>query len=82
MSHHHDHNHHHTAPTDLSFQEKMVKLLEHWIKHNEDHSKTYNDWAQKAEDENFNDAVSLLKEASDMTIDINKKFEAALASLK
>jgi rubrerythrin len=31
--------------------EEMVKLkhlLEHWIEHNEEHEKTYKDWAEKA----------------------------------
>ena len=40
------HSHTETQNT-LSFQEKMIKLLDHWIKHNDDHSKTYIDWAEK-----------------------------------
>jgi hypothetical protein len=28
--------------------EKLKHLLEHWIEHNEEHVKTYRDWAGKA----------------------------------
>jgi rubrerythrin len=28
--------------------DKLKHLLEHWIEHNEEHEKTYRDWADKA----------------------------------
>ena len=42
---HYEHNHetHHT----LTFDEKLVKLLEHWIKHNNDHAENYRNLAKK-----------------------------------
>jgi len=92
MSHHHDHehchdhdhdhhHHHHEVQSEMSFEEKMVKLLDHWIRHNDDHAGTYRGWAEKAR-ENHLDAVSgLLNEAARMTADINSRFEAALAAL-
>ncbi len=83
-THEHGHEHHHSHETTdiLSFDEKMVKLLEHWIKHNEDHAVSYRDWAEKAKENNMSDTVSLLEDAADMTIEMNKKFEKALASIK
>ena len=27
--------------------EKLRKLLPHWMKHNDEHAKTYKDWAEK-----------------------------------
>jgi hypothetical protein len=94
MSHHHDHDHSnghaddhhhdHAHPTHdtLSFEEKMIKLLEHWIKHNEDHADSYRDWAQKAQAKGMPDAGALLGEVAEMTADITGKFEETLAALK
>lgn len=83
-THKHGHGHHHShESTDiLSFDEKMVKLLEHWIKHNEDHAVSYRDWAKKAKENNMSETVSLLEDAADMSIEMNKKFEKALAFIK
>ncbi len=55
----------------------MIKLLEHWIKHNDDHAETYRDWAQKAKEKNMREAGLLLEDAADMTLMISKKFEEA-----
>ena len=76
MSHHHHHGH--ETKSALSFDEKMIKLLEHWIKHNEDHARTYRDWAQKAKEKNKNEAAKLLEDAAEMTLLINKKFGSAV----
>ncbi|MDP2862532.1 MAG: hypothetical protein Q8N95_07055 [Desulfobacterales bacterium] len=79
MTHHHNHNHHNqeTAST-LSFDQKMAKLLEHWIKHNKEHAETYRDWARKAKDKDVGKVFILLEEAAVITEEINKKFEEAL----
>jgi hypothetical protein len=46
----HDDHHHpdHGHPAELSLDDKLIKLLEHWIRHNQEHAKTYGDWAEKA----------------------------------
>jgi len=75
MTHHH---HDHDIQSILSFDEKMVKLLEHWIKHNEDHSRTYRDLAQKAKARNKNEAALILEDAAEMTSAISKKFESVI----
>ena len=77
MTHHHKHDH--EIQSTLSFDEKMIKLLEHWIKHNGDHAETYRDWAQKAKEKNMRKASSLLEDAAEMTLMISKKFEEAAA---
>jgi len=77
MTHHHKHDH--EIQSTLSFDEKMIKLLEHWIKHNDDHAQTYRDWAQKAKKKNMREASSLLEDAAEMTLMISKKFEEAAA---
>jgi hypothetical protein len=75
MSHHH---HGREIKSALSFDEKMIKLLEHWIQHNEDHARTYRDWAQKAKEKNKNETAQLLEDAAGMTLRINKTFESAM----
>ena len=60
----------------------MIKLLDHWVKHNDDHAKTYRDWAEKAKDKDMVQTASLLEEAADMTLLISKKFEAAAGLVK
>ena len=77
MTHHHKHDH--EIQSTLSFDEKMIKLLEHWIKHNSEHAETYRDWAQKAKEKNMRKASSLLEDAAEMTLMISKKFEEAAA---
>ena len=73
----HNHNHHHETQSILSFDEKLIKLLEHWIKHNEDHAKTYQEWAARAKEKNLAHAGSLLEDSAEKTMLINKKFEEA-----
>jgi hypothetical protein len=80
--HHHDHDHHHhhhpaEEPSALSFRQKFLKLLEHWLKHNDDHAAGYRDWAARARENGLTDAAALLEEAAGMTLEINRKFEAA-----
>ncbi len=76
--HHHDHDSHDEIP----FDEKLIKLLSHWIKHNEDHALNYRNWAEKAKANGKSEAAGLLEEAAEMSLTINEKFEAALARLE
>lgn len=78
----HNHDHHHEVHSNLSFKEKLIKLLEHWIKHNEDHAGTYTDWANKAKVNDMNQASVFLEDATEMTLQINKKFLEALILIK
>ncbi len=75
--HHHDHDSH----GELSFDEKMTKMLDHWIKHNQDHALNYRNWAEKAKANAKDDAGVLLEEAADMSLAINDLFKKALAEL-
>ena len=83
MTHHnHEHDHTHEIQSTLSFDEKMIKLLEHWIRHNDDHAETYRNWAKKAKEKNMDEAGSLLEDAAEMTLMISKKFEEASELIK
>ncbi len=80
--HHHHHHHPHESDGELSFNEKIEKMLSHWIKHNEDHASNYRNWAEKAKAKDMEKAAVLLEEAADMSLAMNAKFEAALELAK
>ena len=75
---HHHHHEHSENQNELSFNEKLLKLLEHWIKHNEDHAVNYRSWAEKAKANNFAEAGALMVEAADLSQVVNEKFAKAL----
>ncbi len=80
MTHHHHHEH--EIKSDLSFQEKMVTLLEHWIKHNAEHADNYQNWALKAKDAKMEEVSSLLEDAASLTLDISTKFKKAISEIE
>ena len=91
MTHHHDHDHsnvhqhdhdHHHKPSELTFEEKMIRLLEHWMAHNDDHARNYREWAEKARESGLPDVAPLLDHAAGMTEDISGKFEDAITIIK
>ena len=78
-------NHGHTHPessTTLTFNEKIHKILHHWLTHNDEHAQTYLDWAKKAKANAMPEVATLLEEAADITKAISKKFEEALAQTR
>jgi len=78
-----DHLHHdHETTSDLSFEEKLIIRLEHWVTHNDDHAETYNDWAQMAKENDLEEAGVLIDDVATMTLVITEKFEETLAILK
>jgi len=76
--HHHDHDSHDEIP----FDQKLKKMLSHWIKHNEDHALNYRKWAENAKANGKEKTAKFLVEAAEMSLAINQKFEAALDRLK
>ncbi|MFO7751065.1 MAG: hypothetical protein R6V54_13330 [Desulfobacteraceae bacterium] len=84
--HHHDDDNHsstgHGHQDPLSFNDKIAKLLEHWIDHNNSHRDNYLSWAGKAEEEALSRAASLLKEAALASDTVTEKLEAALKTIK
>ena len=75
------HRYDHDSHDELSFEEKLMKLLSHWIKHNEDHALNYRNWAEKAKTNGKGQTAGLLEEAAELSLAVNEKFEAALAGL-
>ena len=81
MSHHH-HHHDHDHQEPMTFSEKVDRLLEHWIQHNDDHARSYREWAEKLTDNDLAEAAPLLEEAADLTMRISERFEQARARIK
>jgi len=44
---------------------KLAHLIEHWIEHNESHSKSFRDWAVKIETAGFIDAAKAILMAAE-----------------
>ncbi len=76
---HHHHNHYHDSRSEMPFDEKLLKLLNHWIKHNEDHASNYRSWAEKAKANGQEEAAALLDEAAEMSLAVNDRFQKTLA---
>ena len=79
--HHHPEASHPGGQTALSEKEKLQKLLEHWIKHNEEHAHTYLEWSKKIDSGSLGEIVELLSQASKATVSINELFKKALKKL-
>lgn len=83
--HHHDHHHHEHGQQEpknvMSDREKLAKLLDHWVSHNNDHADNYTQWSGKAQEMGLEQVAGLLKDAADLTHAISEKFIKAKNSL-
>lgn len=89
MTHHHDHDHdhhdhHHSndGNSEMSMEEKIAKLLSHWLKHNEEHAKSYELWAQRATSHGLAEVGALIEKAAGKARAADEDFRAALDLLK
>ena len=57
--------------------EKLAVLLDHWIKHNNDHVGEYKKWSEIAEKEGLKKVADHLRDAADLMLQSNDKFNAA-----
>ena len=72
MSHHNHHDHSSGNPgSAISFSEKAHKLINHWLKHNEDHAQSYHQWADTFRLNGLESAATLLDSAAELTRQIN-----------
>jgi len=81
MNDHHHHDDTGSLKGGLSDKEKLKKLLEYWIKHNEEHADTYREWSQKAAALEVQDVAKILNQAATTTLSINTRFQEALKKL-
>ena len=78
--HHHHHHHHHgdEKTPEMTFPEKMEKLLNHWIKHNREHVATYRNWADKASKEGMEEIGRMIGDAAAATEKVDVILQNAL----
>ncbi len=77
-----EHHHHHESHGEMPFEQKLLKMLEHWVKHNADHAVTYRNWAEKAKAKGMSEVADLLDEAAHRSVQVNEIFEQALAKVR
>lgn len=79
-SHGHDYgySHDHEKPHELSFEEKLEKLLVHWIEHNKNHADTFFTWAQRAQEKDLNKIAEDIKKAGDLSSVVTKHLKNTL----
>ena len=56
---------------------RLAVLLNHWIRHNEDHVKDYREWAEKADRQGIKEVAHNIKAAADLILQSNERFIAA-----
>lgn len=74
-------SHSHAHEQELSFDDRIVRVLEHWIKHNDDHIANYYEWVAKLNAADKGTAADLLQEAAEMSTIISKKFQTIIDKL-
>lgn len=61
---------------------KLKHLIDHWAEHNEEHVKTYLEWAEKAENSGYKELNAVLKEIAENTKNIDSLFKKAKQIIK
>ncbi|MBW2368274.1 MAG: hypothetical protein JRH15_10345 [Deltaproteobacteria bacterium] len=77
-----NHHHTHSESAELSTEEKLAKLLDHWKKHNDEHANTYELWAKRAVLAGLESIGAELDKAAQKTRAINENFQNALKQIK
>jgi len=81
-AHEHSHGHDHSHAQELTLEQKLEKLLGHWIDHNNSHKDTFFTWAQRAKDGDI-DAIALnLEKAGQLSREVTMQLEEAHKKLK
>lgn len=76
--HSHSHQHHsHETGSELTFNQKLEKLLDHWTHHNEDHAQTYRQWAERCREHNLEELAAALERIAEMNLEINNQMDGA-----
>lgn len=79
--HHGHHDHEHGSPA-LSFEEKLIRMFEHWVKHNESHAQTYADWREKATANGKDGVAVLLGEIARLSDRLTEKLKEGLTKAR
>jgi hypothetical protein len=74
MGHHHNHDDEHDP---MPFYEKANKLIDHWMKHNDDHAAEYRRWAATFRQHELGAAAEILEAAAGLNEQINMALDQA-----
>ena len=75
--HHHDHSSERQNQS-IAFPQKAHKLIDHWIKHNDEHAQSYRQWADTFRLNGLESAATLLESAAELPRQINLTLTGAL----
>ena len=75
--HDHDHHQHESSSPELTFEEKISKLFDHWLQHNQSHAGTYREWGNKAREAGLTETADRLEEIAALTDQVSQKLEEA-----
>lgn len=71
------HHHDHASDHAMDFPEKALKLIDHWVKHNDDHGQSYRQWADTFRANGLDAPAALLDAAAELTHRINETLNSA-----
>jgi len=71
-----------TPSTVLAPIEKLSKMVEHWLHHNQDHARSFSDWAERARRLGRTDVAALIEDAARQSLAQNELFQKALDALR
>ncbi len=80
--HHHGHQDHENVSAEMSLEQKALKLLDHWIVHNDDHGTNYSQWAAKLRQGGHLGAAEALDQVGELTTRISRLFRQAKDDLQ
>lgn len=84
MVHHHPHG---SEPREEpegkpSMEDKLVKMVEFWVHHNEEHAQSYRDWAGRAHKMGLKEVGDILETLAGDAMLPNRSLERVLGLLK
>jgi rubrerythrin len=62
--------------------EKLTKMVDHWLHHNDDHARSFSAWAERARELGRTDVAALIEDAARQSLAQNDLFLKALDLLK
>jgi len=84
MVHHHPHEseRREEAEGKPSMQDKLVKMVEFWMHHNEEHARSYRDWAGRARQMGLDEVGDILEALAGDAMLPNRSLARVLSLLK
>jgi hypothetical protein len=84
MTHHHPHESEYREGSEgkPSMRDKLVKMVEFWVHHNQEHAHSYYDWAGRARMMGLKEVGDILEKLSGEALLPNRSLEEVLALLK